>query len=194
MYDDKYIGNNIYFIDQTFKKIFKTTNGFINHTMVYDGTSTLSNMNIVNSGLSKDYLYIFNTSPFGNSKVYQLKRSNDSSTFTQMTGLGTPTQNTIIDSSAKYNSNEIYLLAYSNSPASISIRKTKENSTDYTGTYINDNNSSSTDSWVSNVPIGFPMMWKNNITVTPGQTFNVFLAGGDGHAIFRWGTGSSIKL
>jgi hypothetical protein len=162
--------------------------------MVYDGSSELSGMNIVNSGLSKDYLYIFNTSPFGNSKVYQLKRSNDSSTFTQMTGLGTPTQNTIIDSSAKYNSNEIYLLAYSNSPASISIRKTKENSTDYTGTYINDNNSNSTDSWVSNVPIGFPMMWKNNITVTPGQTFNVFLTGGDGHAIFRWGTGSSIKL
>lgn len=119
LYDDKYIGNNIYFIDQTFKKIFKTTNGFINHTMVYDGSSELSGMNIVNSGLSKDYLYIFNTSPFGNSKVYQLKRSNDSSTFTQMTGLGTPTQNTIIDSSAKYNSNEIYLLAYSNSPASI---------------------------------------------------------------------------
>lgn len=42
--------------------------------------------------------------------------------------------------------------------------------------------------------VGFQMMWKNNITVTPGQTFNVFLAGGDGHAIFRWGTGSSIKL
>jgi hypothetical protein len=162
--------------------------------MVYDGSSELSGMNIVNSGLSKDYLYIFNTSPFGNSKVYQLKRSNDSSTFTQMTGLGTPTQNTIIDSSAKYNSNEIYLLAYSNSPDSISIRKTKENSTDYTGTYINDNNSNSTDSWVSNVPIGFPMMWKNNITVTPGQTFNVFLTGGDGHAIFRWGTGNAIRV
>ena len=186
--------NTIYFIDQTFKKIYKTTNGFINHTMVYDGSSTLTNLNVVNSGLSKDYLYIFNTSSFGNSKVYQLKRSNDSSTFTQMTGLGEPTQNTIIDSSAKYNSNEICLLAYSSSPDSISIRKTKENSTDYTGTYINDNNSSSTDSWVSNVPIGFPMMWKNNITVTPGQTFNVFLTGGDGHAIFRWGTGNAIRV
>ena len=32
------------------------------------------------------------------------------------------------------------------------------------------------------------------VVVTPGQTFNVFLSGGDGHAIFRWGTGSSIKL
>lgn len=31
------------------------------------------------------------------------------------------------------------------------------------------------------------------VVVTPGQTFNVFLAGGDGYAIFRWGTGSSIK-
>ena len=32
------------------------------------------------------------------------------------------------------------------------------------------------------------------VVVTPGQTFSVTLSGGDGHTIFRWGTGSSIKL
>ena len=46
----------------------------------------------------------------------------------------------------------------------------------------------------SYAPNGIKMIWKNNVVVTPGQTFSVTLSGGDGHTIFRWGTGSSIKL
>ncbi len=67
-------------------------------------------------------------------------------------------------------------------------------SLDYTGTYTNGASSNSTDTWISSTPNGIKMIWKNNVVVTPGQTFSVTLSGGDGHTIFRWGTGSSIKL
>ena len=92
-----------------------------------------------------------------------------------------------------YNSTS-HLIYWNDSTKHYSILKPAPNSTDYTGTYTNDNNSHSTDTWISDTPIGQKMIWKNNQTVTPGQTFTVSLTGAESNAIFRWGTGNNIVI
>lgn len=192
--DNNSINNDIYFIDSSFKKIFKTTNGFQSSALVYDGSSTLSGINVVNSALSKDYLFMFNTSTYGGSKMYQLRRDDNTSTFTSPQGIGTIFQNTTVACCANEN-NESYLLTYKNaSPTGIKVFKSTPDSLDYIGTYTNGASSNSTDTWISSIPNGIKMIWKNNVVVTPGQTFSVTLSGGDSSAIFRWGTGNNIVI
>ena len=161
---------------------------------MYDGSSTLSGINVVNSALSKDYLFMFNTSTYGGSKMYQLRRDDNTSTFTSPQGIGTIFQNTTVACCANEN-NESYLLTYKNaSPTGIKVFKSMLDSLDYIGTYTNGASSNSTDTWISSIPNGIKMIWKNNVVVTPGQTFSVTLSGGDSSAIFRWGTGNNIVI
>lgn len=183
------ITGDFYFIDATGRKVYRTKDFVTSKLLASNVTAGLS---LDRTGLSKDYFYLITQNSFVSARILQINRYDDSYEVSDFSTMYDITVNSSYGLHAvPYNSTS-HLIYWNNSTMHYSILKPAPDSTDYTGTYTNDNNSHSTDTWISDTPIGQKMIWKNNQTVTPGQTFTVSLTGAESNAIFRWGTGNSI--
>lgn len=181
--------NDFYFIDTTGRKVYRTKDFITSKLLASNVTPALS---LDRSGLSKDYFYLITAGFTTSVRMLQINRYDDSYEVSDLSSMYDASVNTGYDLYAVPRSSTSHLIYYNNVTNQYSILKPAPDSTDYTGTYTNDNNSHSTDTWISDTPVGQKMIWKNNQAVTPGQTFTVSLTGSESNAIFRCGTGNTI--